>query len=74
MLLKQNLSLSLSQTLIEQIDDIKVKLNLSRSEIVEIFLKESLERKLLEDAKQLSSMTFEDLPNENEWTILQANS
>lgn len=73
MLLKQNLSLSLSYSVIEQIDNIKVKMNLSRSEIVEMFLKEVLEKKLLEDAKALSSINFDDLPNENNWNNLQAN-
>ena len=73
MLLKQSLSLSLSSSLIEQIDSLKTKLNLSRSEIIEMFLKEVLEKKLLEDAKELSKMTFDDLPNENEWNTLQSN-
>lgn len=73
MLLKQNLSLSLSSKLVEQIDNLKTKLKLSRSEIIEEFLKESLEKKLLEDAKALSNMNFDDLPNEDEWNILQSN-
>jgi metal-responsive CopG/Arc/MetJ family transcriptional regulator len=73
MLLKQNLSLSLSSSLVEQIDNLKEKYNLSRSEIVEMFLKDSLEKKLLDDAKILSTMSFEDLPNEDDWNILQNN-
>jgi hypothetical protein len=48
-------------------------MNVSRSEIIEMFLKESLEKKLLEDAKVLSSMKFDDLPTEEDWNILQSN-
>lgn len=73
MLLKQNLSLSLSKDLIEQIDSLKNKLWLSRSEVTEKLLKESIDKQLMEDAKKLSTIKFDDLPNEEEWIVLQNN-
>ncbi len=73
MLLKQNLSLTLTSSLVEQVDVIKLKLWLSRSEVIERLIKESLDKKLIEDAKVLSLMTFDDLPNEEDWNILQSN-
>lgn len=73
MLLKQNLSISLSIELIKQLDLLKDKLWISRSETVEKLMKESLESKLISDAKALAKMKFDDVPNEDEWVLIQAN-
>ncbi len=72
MLIKQNLSLSLSKDLISQIDTLKSKLWLSRSEIAENLLKKSIEQELISDAKELSKLDFNDLPSEEEWMFLQS--
>lgn len=73
MLLKSNISLSLTSNLLKQIDNIKLRYNLSRSEVVEELIKESLEKKLIADATELSKIAFDDLPDESEWNTLQSN-
>ncbi len=73
MLLKQNLSLTLSSDLVKQVDILKLKFWISRSETIERLIKESLEKQLLEDAEILASMDFDDLPTEDEWISIQNN-
>jgi len=74
MLLKHNLSVTLNTSIIEQIDILKERLWISRSQLIEELIKNSLEIKLLEDAKKLSKMNFDDIPSEDEWHILQSNN
>jgi hypothetical protein len=66
----------ISVTILPIVDDlltgVSTKLGQSKSLIVEIALKEFLNRQLEKDAKALAKMKFDDLPTEDEWLAIQA--
>jgi len=46
----------------------------SKSALVENALKDYLEKQLAKDAKALATMSFDDLPSEDEWLEIQSET
>jgi hypothetical protein len=71
-LTKARISAMLPVYLIGSIKNFAKRENTTQSSIIERALKEQFEKKIAQDAKDLSKMKFDDLPSENEWLQIQA--
>ncbi len=69
---KTRISALLPASLTKELRSVSVNEKITQSSIIESALKEWLRNKLNEDTKQLSKMTFRDLPSEEGWASLQS--
>ena len=65
------MSITISEPLVQILEEHAELAQTSKSALVEQAIKKFLKRKLTEESKVLSKMTFNDLPNEDEWVSLQ---
>jgi predicted transcriptional regulator len=68
---KARISVTINPELAALLDEIAEADKVSRSEIVERSLQEMMDRRMKREAKIIASMTFDDLPSEEEWLIIQ---
>ena len=68
---KTRISVTIIHQLARMLEEIAETDNVSKSEIVERSLKEMMEDRMAKDAKALAAMTFDDLPSEEDWLIIQ---
>jgi metal-responsive CopG/Arc/MetJ family transcriptional regulator len=68
---KTRISVTIIPYLAKMLDEIAEQEGCSKSEIVERSLKEMMDERMTSDAKALAKMTFDDLPSEEDWLILQ---
>lgn len=67
---KTRISITIQPTLNLFLDQMSVRMGLSKSEVVEDALKRYLKDRLTFEAKELGGMKFDDLPTEDEWLML----
>lgn len=67
---KARISITIQPTLNLFLDQMSVRMGLSKSEVVENALKRYLKDRLTFEAKELGGMKFDDLPTEDEWLML----
>lgn len=68
---KTRISVTISPELAQLLEETAEVDKVSKSEIVERSLKEMMNDRMARDAKELAAMTFDDLPGEDEWLIIQ---
>lgn len=68
---KKRISITIVNSLDEEISNIAKDMQISKSSIIETAVKSYLMNKLDRDTKELSGMTFDDLPDEDAWLDLQ---
>ncbi len=64
------ISVTISPMINKMLENVSRKSGASKSILVENALKKFLQEELIKDSKTLASMTFEDLPSEDEWLML----
>jgi metal-responsive CopG/Arc/MetJ family transcriptional regulator len=69
--IKSRISITIAPMINDMLDKVSKRANISKSLLVEKALKSYLKGQLEADAKALSKLTFDDLPDENEWLNLQ---
>lgn len=67
---KMRISVTISPMINKMLENVSRKSGASKSILVENALKKFLQEELIKDSKTLASMTFEDLPSEDEWLML----
>lgn len=68
---KTRISVTIIHQLAQMLEEIAEADNVSKSEVVERSLKEMVEDRMKREAKIIASMTFDDLPSEEDWLIIQ---
>lgn len=69
---KVKLSVSISASLASLLEEYAKSLHVPKSALVERSLHQMMDERLAEDAKKLASLTFDDLPTEDEWLAIQS--
>lgn len=69
---KTRMSFILSTSIAKEVKKYSKILSRPQSSIVENAIQIWLERLLDNDTKELSTINFDDLPNENEWALIQS--
>lgn len=70
-LTKTRISVTIIPQLAKMLEEIAETDNVSKSEVVERSLREMVNDRMARDAKALAAMTFDDLPSEEDWLIIQ---
>lgn len=68
---KTRISVTIIHQLAQMLEEIAETDNVSKSEVVERSLKKMMNDRMASDAKALAAMTFDDLPSEEDWLIIQ---
>lgn len=68
---KEKISVSIESSLAKILDESAQSSGTSKSALVEEALHQWVENRLAEDARATAKATFDDLPNEDEWTKVQ---
>ena len=68
---RMRITITIMPTLNKILEDLSAHSQQSKSRLIERAVEEFLKKKLDEDSKKLSKIKFSDLPNENEWLLLQ---
>lgn len=71
-LTKVKMSITISQPLVQILKEHAELTQTSKSALVEMAIKKFIKKKLTEESKALAKMSFNDLPNEDEWALLQS--
>ena len=69
---KTRVSALLPTKLVQEIKQVSNSQKVSQSYILQSALEDWFNRKLANDAKALSKLTFNDLPSEDEWCSIQS--
>lgn len=67
---KFKISVTLLPSINAMLDQFAGNMNISKSSIVEAALKNYIDQRLEDEAKELAKITCEDLPSEDEWLSL----
>lgn len=67
----EKISLSLPSDLITEIDFYTKRKNISRSAFFKDLSKKWLLERIKKDAAELSNVKYDDLPSEEEWSVIQ---
>lgn len=68
---KIRVSALLSATLVQQMKEYSAEQEMSFNALLEEAAETWFEKKLQKDTEELGKMSFEDLPSENDWLLLQ---
>jgi len=68
---KTRISAFLPTFLLDEVEKFSKKQNLTKSFIIEKALQDWFLKKLNSDVKDLSKMSFDDLPDEENWNLIQ---
>ena len=71
---KNRISITIMPKVDLMLREVADKNKLSKSAIVEIALSEYLQKQLAKEAKELAKMDFSDLPDEEQWQEIQAET
>lgn len=71
MITKKKISVTISSILCRELEESVELTGLNKSSIVELALKSYLADRLEDEARQIASIKFNDLPSEEDWLILQ---
>jgi predicted DNA-binding protein len=71
---KHRISITLLPHLNETLTIMAENTGLSKSSLIEAALAKHLNEQLAHDAKALAKLKFEDLPSEDEWTLIQTET
>lgn len=66
------ISALLPTTLVNEMKNIAEKSETTQSNVIKMALELWLKKKLEKDTKALSKMNFDDLPTEDEWSLIQS--
>lgn len=66
------ISALLPSALVVEVKRISEKENKTQSNIIKTALREWLKKRLDKDTKALAKMKFDDLPSEDDWTVIQS--
>jgi len=69
---KSRISVTIIPQLAQLIDELAKAQKISKSAVVEKALRALYEARLAEDAEKIASITFDDLPTEDEWAQIQS--
>jgi len=69
--IKSRISITIAPMINDMLSKVSKRANISKSLLIEKVLKDFLKSQLETDAKTLSKLTFNDLPDEDEWLSLQ---
>lgn len=69
---KSKISITIDADLAQFLEEQASSNNVSKSFLMESALRNLREQKLIEDAKTLANLTFDDLPTEDEWLQIQS--
>lgn len=67
---KTRISITINPVTNEMLDNLTQTSGVSKSSLIEKAIKDLLNAQLERDAKSLSKMKFDDLPNEDEWLAI----
>jgi metal-responsive CopG/Arc/MetJ family transcriptional regulator len=70
--IKERISITIMPSLNETLEKISLNSGISKSQLVEKAIKEMFKKKLNSDLKKLAKMKFDDLPNEDNWDLIQS--
>ena len=68
---KTRISVTIPPELAQILEEVAETDKISKSKIVERSLKEMMDDRMAREARELAAMTFDDLPSEDEWLIIQ---
>ncbi|MFT7184117.1 MAG: metal-responsive CopG/Arc/MetJ family transcriptional regulator [Oceanicoccus sp.] len=71
MITKKKISVTISSILFRELEESVELTGLNKSSIMELALKSYLASRLVDEAKKIASIKFDDLPSEEDWLILQ---
>ncbi|MDP4007662.1 MAG: ribbon-helix-helix protein, CopG family [Candidatus Peregrinibacteria bacterium] len=67
---KFKISVTILPSINAMLDQLAENMNTSKSSIVEAALRNYIDQRLEQEAKELSKITCDDLPSEDEWLLL----
>jgi metal-responsive CopG/Arc/MetJ family transcriptional regulator len=70
--IKERITITIMPSLNETLEKISLNSGVSKSQLVEKAVKEMFKKKLNSDLKKLAKMKFDDLPNEDNWDLIQS--
>jgi predicted DNA-binding protein len=68
---KVRISITINPKLDNMLQEVSQTAGKSKSFLIEEAVKEFLKKKLDNDSRELAKLKFEDLPSEEEWTVIQ---